>query len=82
MTDRDTREEIDWAQFLTDVAELRAAYGFLTMRLAVASSAQDAYDICKREWEEHRAAFTRTEPLLVNVHQLIERLKHESKVHS
>jgi hypothetical protein len=66
---------VDLEQLLRDAAELRSAYGFLTMRLAVAEDAQDSYDICKREWGNHEAAFTRTEPLLVNVEFMIQRLR-------
>ena len=51
-------------QFIADADEIRGAYGYLTMRLAVAKDAEDAYDVCKREFEAHEAAFRRLEQLL------------------
>lgn len=51
-------------QFIADADEIRGAYGYLTMRLAVAKDAEDAYDVCKKEFEAHEAAFRRLEQLL------------------
>lgn len=42
-----------------DISEIVSSYGFLLMRLAVTEGAQDTYDVCKREFQEHEAALKR-----------------------
>lgn len=49
---------------LADANEIRSAYGFLLMRMAVAKDAQDAHDIAKREFQNHEAALKRLEEAL------------------
>src|SRR5665213_509646 len=42
-----------------DIRAIVSSYGFLLMRLAVAKDAQDAYDVCKREFDANREALER-----------------------
>ncbi len=61
----------DLEQMLLDIMEIRSACGFMWMRMAVAADAQDAFDVGKREFETHRAAFQRLEVSLpVAIRQL------------
>lgn len=50
-------------QLIKDAAEIRSSYGYLLMRLAVAASAEDAYQVAKKEFFDHEAALKRLEVL-------------------
>ena len=51
-------------ELLSDIREIHSACGFMWMRMAVAKDAQDAFDVAKREFEDHEAAFKRIEMFL------------------
>jgi hypothetical protein len=60
----DARAFVALPALLKDASEIRSSYGFLLMRLAVAENAEDAYNVVRKEFEEHEAAFSRLEHLL------------------
>lgn len=50
----------------TDIRAIVSSYGFLLMRLAVAKDAQDTFDVCKREFQEHEAALKRLQDTFIH----------------
>jgi hypothetical protein len=48
---------------LRDAYELRSAYGFLLMRLAVAKDLDDVFEVCKREFMDHEPVLKRLEKI-------------------
>jgi len=61
---RSSLSQPELVQVLKDATEIRSACGFMWMRMAVVKDAQDAYDVAKREFEDHEAAFKRLETSL------------------
>lgn len=54
-------QQAQMRQLLRDAWEIRSALGYMWMRMAVAADAQDAFDVGKREFTDHEAAFARLE---------------------
>lgn len=73
---RETAEKI-----VADMQEIRSACGFMWMRMAVVKDADDAYDVAKREFTEHEAAYARLEQSIPALQQALAEQAIESARH-